>query len=230
MEEEVTTTVASTTTEPTPSVEPVAETTATPSEKSSDAGATATVPAFDLNQLRASLQRREAELQKDYEAREAKYKADLEAERIRAYKLETAGLDDEQKAFYDAQYALKHTQEEVESLRRQLEENNRILYAQQHAEERKRQAIDYYAMLGMPKELAEKNSESPEQLNAAAVKYFASLKQKATQAPPVAQQVTSHVPGRAAGGILSKMDKMSAEERNNVYERAKAGLLSPEEL
>jgi hypothetical protein len=184
------------------------------------------VPKKDLDALRAAEQRRQAELQAQYNAYIQQLNQQMLEQQEKLYRLETKDMAPEDKAKYDFKI-------ELEKRDRQLNELNQRLQAQEAERkgyEEQQRAIQAAISVGIPRAEAEAHATSPNELAQYVQSFIREAVQSRTQAPPKAPKTSQNRPASPASGLLAKWDTMSPEERNIAIERARMGRLPASEL
>ncbi len=184
------------------------------------------VPRRDLDALRASEQRRQAELQAQYNAYIQQMNQEMLADKERLYRLETAGMAPEDKAKYDFKIELEKRDNEIAQLQQRMQAQE----AERRGYEEQQRTIQAAMSVGIPRDQAEAHASSPQELAQFVQEYMRESNKLRTQAPPKAPKTSLNRPGSPVSGIMAKWDTMTHEERDLIIQRARQGGLPASEL
>ncbi len=184
------------------------------------------VPRKDLDALRAIEQRRQAELQAQYNAYIQQMNQEMLADKERLYKLETAGMAPEDKAKYDFKIELEKRDRQLAELQQRMQAQE----AERRGYEEQQRSIQAAVSVGISRADAEAHASSPQELAQFVQGFIREAIQSRTQAPPKAPKTSMNRAGSPATGIMAKWDTMTHDERNRVIERARQGGLPASEL
>ncbi len=184
------------------------------------------VPRKDLDALRASEQRRQAELQAQYNAYIQQMNQEMLADKERLYKLETKDMEPEQKRAFDYDLELKKRDNEIAQLNQRMQAQE----AERRGYEEQQRSIQAAMSVGISRDQAEAHATSPQELGRFVQEYMRESNKLRTQAPQKAPKTSLNRAGSPATGIMAKWDTMSHEERDLIIQRARQGGLPASEL
>jgi hypothetical protein len=184
------------------------------------------VPRKDLDAVRASEQRRQADLQAQYNAYIQQMNQEMLADKEKLYKLETAGMEPDQKKAYDFQLELQKRDNEIAQLNQRMQAQE----AERRGYEEQQRSIQAAMSVGISRAEAESHASSPQELGRFITEYMRESNRLRTQAPPQAPKVSLNRQGAPASGIMAKWDSMTHEERDLVIQRGKQGGLPASDL
>lgn len=186
----------------------------------------------DISRQKSTFQRQAYEREQAWNARMEQLNQQLLQREREMFESQLKGMEPEQRKQAESQYEQQQRerllQQQVQFMQAQMEELTR----EQRIGEQKQQAAWLAGeMTGIPtSKLAEWAEESPEKLVKSVRAEIDALRGKAEKQPEPAPKVTMNRPAGPSQGLTAKMANMSQAEINAVFERARRGQITNDEL